>query len=188
MPFIKKHFWNILLGLFLFVIIFDPYGLGMHVKITANRILSFSPSTIKEEKREKLSSYNWNLISAQNEKLDFNTLKGELILINFWATWCPPCIAEMPSLEALYKDYGGKINFIMLANDDARKVNQFMLDKAYSFPVFYEQSTTPSQLTSSSIPATFLIDKQGNIVISKTGSADWNSSKTRAVIDELLTK
>lgn len=186
MPFIKKHFWNIIFGLFLITIVFNPFGLGMKIKTTVNRVLSFSPSEIKEEKRETLENYNWNLVNTENQNIDFNKMKGEVVLVNFWATWCPPCIAEMPSLENLYLDYGNKIQFMLVANDDARKVNSFMKDKGYTMPVFYEESTTPALLQSSSIPATYLIDKQGNIVIAKTGSADWNSEKTRKIIDELL--
>lgn len=188
MPFIKKHFWNIIFGLFLIILVFNPFGLGMTIKTTINKVFSFSPSIIKEEKREQLSTYNWNLVSQSDEKMDFNTMQGEVILVNFWATWCPPCIAEMPSLEALYKDYGTKIKFVLVANDEARKVDKFMLEKGYTMPVYYEESSTPAQLSSSSIPATYLIDKQGNLVIAKTGSADWNSDKTRKIIDELLVK
>lgn len=188
MQFLKKHFWNVFIIIFLFILFVNPFGLGMKIKTSINRILSFSPSEIKEENREKLSNYNWNLVTIDNQNVDFTDIKGEVILVNFWATWCPPCIAEMPYLEALYKDYGSKINFILLANDEIEKVNKFMQEKAYSMPVYFEQSTTPKQLQSKSIPATFLLDKKGNIVIAKTGSADWNSEKTRTIIDNLLTE
>ena len=52
-----------------------------------------------------LSNYNWTLRDISETDFDFNTAKGKVVVINFWATWCPPCIAEMPSLDLLYQNY-----------------------------------------------------------------------------------
>lgn len=186
MDFIKKHIWNIIFGLFIVVIIFNPFGLGLTIKSEINRLFSFSPSEIKKANRETLSDYSWNLKLDGTTAVDFNDFKGKVVLVNFWATWCPPCIAEMPSLQDLYNDYGDKIEFVLIASDQKSKVDAFLQKNSYTMPTYYEASNTPELLLSNSIPATFLIDKNGNIVIEKTGAADWNSKKTREIIDGLL--
>lgn len=187
MNFIKKHIWNIIFGLFIAILVFNPFGLGLDIKSKITRLLSFSPSVTNEAERKSLSSYNWNIKkNNEAESIDFNKFKGKVVLVNFWATWCPPCVAEMPSLQNLYNDYGDKIEFVLLANDEKAKVDAFLRKNAYSMPIYFEESNTPDQFKTSSIPATFLIDKKGNIVIDKKGAADWNSRKTREIIDKLL--
>ena len=64
-----------------------------------------SPSEISADKRENLESYdNWKLIDSNGNQYDFKQAQGKVVFINFWATWCPPCIAEMPSIDNLYAD------------------------------------------------------------------------------------
>jgi len=187
MNFIKKHIWNIIFGLFIVILVFNPFGLGFTIKSKINQLFSFSPSVTNETDRKSLVNYDWNIIkNNETEVLDFNDFKGKVVLVNFWATWCPPCIAEMPSLQNLYNDYGDKIEFVLLANDEKAKVDAFLKNNAYTMPIYFEQSNSPEEFKTSSIPATFLIDKKGNIIIEKTGAADWNSRKTREIIDDLL--
>ena len=110
------------------------------------------------------------------------------MFINFWATWCPPCIAEMPDLQELYNDYGEKITFLFVTNEDRETVSSFFTKKEYNLPAYQAIQKAPEQLYSRSIPATYLINKQGEIVINKTGAASWNSKKVRSQIDQLLSE
>lgn len=186
MQFIKKHFWNIFFVGFIAIIFLNPLGIGMKIRSRIIRLVSFSPSSIKEENRVDLKSYNWKLLDSEGKSIDFNDMKGKVVLVNMWATWCPPCVAEMPSLEKLYKDYGNKMVFLIVAHDTPKKVTPFMVKNKFTMPIFYEETQTPKELVSTSIPTTFLIDKNGEIVISKKGAADWNSTATRKIIDRLL--
>ncbi|MFT4645109.1 MAG: thiol-disulfide isomerase/thioredoxin [Planctomycetota bacterium] len=186
MQFIKKHFLNIFFVVFIAIIFLNPLGVGMEIRSALIRLVSFSPSTISENKRETLQSYSWKLKDANGNALDFNSLKGKVVLVNMFATWCPPCVAEMPSLEKLYKDYGDKIVFLIVAHDTPQKVDPFILKNAFTMPIFYEETRALKEFKTSSIPATFLINQKGEIVISKKGAANWNSLKTRKIIDDLL--
>lgn len=157
--------------------------------VYANKLIgSFSPSVNNEEDRARIDSYQWRLVDIEGIPFDFEKAKGKVVLVNFWATWCPPCVAEMPSLQELYDDYGDKVAFLFVTNDAKEKVAPFMEEKGYTLPIFHETSKAPDQLVSRSIPATYLIDKEGNIVIDKVGAANWNSDKVRSTIDALLQK
>ena len=148
----------------------------------------FGPSIIDSEDRKILDSYNWQLEDIDGKIFDFETTQNKVVLINFWATWCPPCIAEMPSLEKLYDDYKDKIVFLFVSNEDEAKISKFVTKNEYSFNVYRPISEYPKHFNVRSIPRTFLIDKKGNIVIDKTGASNWNSKKVRTVIEQLLTE
>jgi len=186
MDFLKKHFSNIFFVLLLIILFANPFGLGMKVKSSLIKLLSFSPSEISIEERVKLKSYNWKLKTSDNKIIDFSDFKGEVIFVNFWATWCPPCVAEMPSIENLYKDYGDKIKFVIVANDERQKVEDFIKNKNFTMPIYYGFSKELAEFSSNSIPISFLINKDGEIVSSKKGAANWNSKATREMIDKLL--
>ena len=176
---------NLIFLVLIVVLVFTP--LGTTFKIWINRVISFSPSVVDVDEREKIDNYSWGLVSVKGEKYDFASAENnKVVLINFWATWCPPCIAEMPDLQLLYNDYGDKVDFLFVTNDKNEIVNKFMEKHNYDFPVYKQLTQAPEEFKHSSIPMTFLIDKSGEIVISKSGAADWNSEKVRTTIDKLL--
>ncbi len=188
MKFIKKNLSNILFFAFI-IFLFTPYGLPVRALLTrgvsyvTTRVFNME---IDENERVQLKSYDWKITDMDGNILDFNSLKGKVIVVNFWATWCPPCIAEMPAFQNLYNDYKNKVEFIFLANDDELKVRKFIDDKKYTFPVYFQNTNRPNELQSNSLPTTYIINKKGEIVVDKTGAADWNSGKVRDLIDELL--
>ncbi len=145
-----------------------------------------NPSSIAEENRVTISDFNWNLIDSNGKSVNFQEMEGKVVLINFWATWCPPCIAEMPNLNMLYTDYKDKISFVFVANDTAENVRTYLTKNTYDLPVYYTSEKAPNELYSKSIPATFLIDDQGKIVMKEIGAGNWNSQNVRNQIDELL--
>lgn len=149
-------------------------------------IAMISPSVVKEDKRKVLDSYEWLLKDIDGIQINFNKSKGKVILINFWATWCPPCIAEMPSLHKLYEDYRDNIDFYFVSSENEDVLKAFLEKKNYKFNIHTPQTQYPNSFDVSSIPRTFLIDMNGNIVIDKTGAANWNSKTVRSTIEELL--
>lgn len=132
------------------------------------------------------SDWNWRLESLEGESIPFSSMKGEFILVNSWATWCPPCRAEMPSLEKLYENFGDRMSFVIVSNEEAQVVKEFIDKKGYTFPVYIAKSGSPSALSSKSIPATFLIDQKGRVVHQKAGAFDWNSKKVHQFLDSQL--
>ncbi|WP_103070318.1 TlpA family protein disulfide reductase [Aquimarina sediminis] len=184
MKFNKKNISN-LIFVILLVLFFIPNTRGM-MQIFLTRIFSFSPGIVKVEERAQVLSYDWKLHGVNVESTNFSVSKNKVVLVNYWATWCPPCIAEMPSLQKLYNDYKDKVEFFFVTTDDDPEINKFMKDKHYYYPIYRSLSEHPKPFISKTIPATYLIDKKGNIIIDKVGAADWNTSKVREMIDKLL--
>lgn len=185
MNFFKRNIFNLLLAMALLLLLIPQTR--MPIQVFAQRLFSFSPSVVPEEKRKVISDYNWQLEELNSGRTeDLKSAKGEVILINLWATWCPPCIAEMPSLQNLYNDYGDRVNFYMVSSEKPVVLRNFIEKHGYDFPVYHALSEIPEVLGSKVLPTTYLISAEGEILISKTGSADWNSSRIRKLLDKLL--
>lgn len=182
--FFKKNWSNVLLAIII-LLLFIPQT-AMPIKVFFSRLFSFSPSEIAVEKRAALDTYQWELASLEGGRLSLAASEEKVILINFWATWCPPCVAEMPSLQSLYNDYGEKVDFYFVSMEDPEKIAPFMEKRGYDFPVFIPIQEVPNAIRSNSLPTTYVISKKGDIVIDKSGAADWDSEKVREVLDQLL--
>lgn len=144
----------------------------------------FSPS--KTNEIEQISSYNWKLKDLDGNTFDFSDSKGKVTLVNIWATWCPPCIAEMPSIQALSDDYKDKISIVLVSKEKQGVLKNFLKKEDYQLQVYTPITTFPKTFKVWSIPRTFLLDKEGNIIIDESGAANWNSEQVRNTIDELL--
>ncbi len=184
MKFNRKKISNLIFVIIL-ILFFIPNTRGM-MQIFLTRIFSFSPGLVQVDERVQVVSYDWKLHGVNTESINFDVAMNKVVLINYWATWCAPCIAEMPSLQKLYNDYKDKVMFFFVTTDDDPELNKFMNDKNYNYPIYRSLSAHPRPFVHNPIPQTYLIDKNGNIIIDKTNAANWNSSKVRETIDKLL--
>lgn len=180
----KKNISN-LIFVILLLLFFIPNTRGM-MQIFLTRIFSFSPSIENASEQKKIATYDWKLHGVNTESMNLSEAKGKVVLINFWATWCPPCIAEMPSLQDLYTDYKDKAVFLFVTNEVDEDIYKFMNAKKFDYPVYRSLSNDPSPFVKSPIPQTYLLDKEGKIIIDETGAADWNTSKVRETMDKLI--
>jgi len=177
--FIKRRYSDILFGI-LIVLLLIP-----KTRVYFLRIFSFSPGVESVEQRKQLIDYNWELRGLNTPDYSFEQARGRVVLVNFWATWCMPCVAEMPGLQALYEDYGDKVDFVLLTTDDKAKTLAFLQEHHFSFPVYHAVGGIPQEFHTQTIPRSFLLDKKGYIVID-TGRADWDTAKVRKLLDDLL--
>ncbi len=180
----KKQWINAAFILAIILMLFTP--IGFKLKVMASRLLSSSAAMMKAELQVPLDSYKWELKDTKMEHFQFDTQKGKVVLVNFWATWCAPCIAEMPSMQNLYNDYGDKVTFMFVTNEEEQKVLDFLNRKNYDLPVYFPQSKEPKVLSSKVLPTTYIINKEGKLIVAETGAADWNSATTRKLLDSLL--
>lgn len=125
------------------------------------------------------------LLNATGQTVDLKSFAGKKVFVNLWATWCPPCRVEMPSIEKLYQSVDKeKTAFVMLAlDDDFEKAKQYVSDNKFSFPVYYPQGTQQPELFNvRGIPATFIFNEQGELIKKIEGSTDYDTDTYRQLL------
>ena len=147
-----------------------------------------NPSAIDANDREKLTPFDYKLATIDGTLFEAPIGKGRVTFISYWATWCPPCIAELPSIEALYADYGDKVDFILISQEKPERIRKFLNKKNSVLPAVNPRMKTPETLFERSIPTNYVIDKNGTIVVKKKGAANWNSDSVRTLLDTLLSE
>tara|TARA_R110002072_G_scaffold16233_3_gene63887 strand:- start:78567 stop:79130 length:564 start_codon:yes stop_codon:yes gene_type:complete len=182
--FLKKNVSTILILIFL-ALLFIPQT-GMPIRVFFNRLIAFSPSEIDTDEQVELSDYNWPLRSLEGENKNLETSEGKVVLVNIWATWCPPCVAEMPSMQKLFDAYKDQVDFYFVSLENPETIQRFMTKKNYTFPAFTTNNVFPKELETGTFPTTYVISKSGKIVIDKEGAADWNSDAVHQTLDALL--
>jgi len=107
------------------------------------------------------------LTALNGNPIELSSLKGKPVFMNFWATWCPPCVAEMPFINELYPQYKDNVQFVMVSVDDPKdkdKVVKFIADKGFTFPVYTASQTDIAKAYNiQGIPTTYIISSNGNI-------------------------
>lgn len=123
------------------------------------------------------------------QTISLHSLKGKVVFINFWATWCPPCIQEMPSINELRKTFIGNEDLVFLMVDADGKIEKsadWMKKKNFDLPVYISDSQIPRDLFAGALPTTILLDKQNNIVGKQVGGADYSSQEVIDLLNKLL--
>lgn len=152
------------------------------------RATLLGPSVSENDNFGKLSKNDlqWQLMNEKGEIIHLGDLSDKPVFINFWATWCAPCIAEMPSIDKLYADYKDKVHFVMATYEDQALVDAFLVKNELNFPVYRYLIKEPKLLQSKTIPATFILNTKGEIVVSEKGTSNWNSKSVRELLDRLI--
>ncbi|MFZ4057323.1 MAG: TlpA family protein disulfide reductase [Ferruginibacter sp.] len=121
----------------------------------------------------------FNMIDLQKKPFALNDFKGKKVLVNLWATWCPPCRAEIPSLEKLYSKIDkNKVSFVLLSLDDNLEVAaEYAQKNKLSIPAFYPAQDLPKLFTVQSIPTTFIFDEKGTLIKSITGMENYDTQE-----------
>lgn len=139
--------------------------------------------------QQVLAGFDMQLVSLEGTQTGLEQFKGKVIFMNYWATWCPPCIAEMPDIHSLYEQYreDERIRFLMVSLDEDRgKARDFIRRKEFTFSVYFLASRRPKNLQTTVIPTTFVIDREGRIVTSRRGMAKYNTDRFKRFLDSLL--
>lgn len=133
------------------------------------------------------ADFRMNLINSRGEKVSMVDLKGKVIFLNLWATWCPPCIAEMPGINKLYNEVKGEdIVFLMLSLDkNFQKAKDFNEKKKYDFEVYSLDGGIPQMYNSQSIPTTYVIDSEGKLALTHEGMADYSNEEFKTFLLDL---
>ncbi|AFL98454.1 TlpA family protein disulfide reductase [Ornithobacterium rhinotracheale] len=119
------------------------------------------------------SQLDLDLEKTTGEELNLKNIQKPIFL-HFWGSWCPPCKAEMPSIEKLYQKYGDKVEFILIPiNDKPEKYQAFLNENNINVPVYEAKSLIDKDLMPKAFPTTYIIDKDKKVVKEAIGMHDW---------------
>lgn len=133
---------------------------------------------------------SWSLRNVTDGKdVNLSSLKGKVLFVNVWATWCPPCVGEMPSIETLHSQFADRddVAFVLASVDDsAETAKGFAVKKGMKAPIYHARGPMPADLRTEGIPATFIVAKDGTLRYKHVGGFDWSGErgKIEALIAE----
>ena len=132
--------------------------------LTATLVMTSMVSTSTGASASMAPSFT--LPSRSGDNVSLASLKGKVVMLNFWATWCPPCRKEMPDLEALYKQFESQGLVILgISDDDPEKMREFVQKQGTTYPVLLDPGSKVNELLHiNGIPKTFVYDRNGKIV------------------------
>ncbi|MDN6280771.1 MAG: redoxin domain-containing protein [Psychroflexus sp.] len=143
--------------------------------------------TESAEKKETPAAFNLKMVDKDGQTKSLADLKGKVIFMNFWATWCPPCIAEMPSIDELHDEVGDEVAFVLLSFDDNFETSKkFNESKGYNLPIYEPTSQIPKMYQSRALPTTYVIDAEGNLAWTHKGMADYSDPEFIEFIKDLM--
>lgn len=133
------------------------------------------------------ADFSMNLINSKGNKVSMEEFRGKVIFMNIWATWCPPCIAEMPGINRLYNDVNKEdVVFIMLSVDqNFQKAIDFNKKKGYDFEVYRVDGQMPQMYSTQSIPTTYVIDSSEKIALTHLGMGDYDTKEFKEFLQQL---
>ncbi len=135
-------------------------------------------STKPEIDRLKLTDLN-------NRPIDLGQYRGKALFINFWATWCKPCIAEMPSIQRAQDILENEnIVFLLASNETAEQIQKFKNEHEYSFT--YVRTENPEELNIMAMPTTFIFSPESKLVFSEMGIRKWDGTENLEIIRKIL--
>jgi peroxiredoxin len=134
---------------------------------------------------------NFKLEALDGHTVSLESLRGKVIFLNVWATWCEPCREEMPSMQTLYEDFKSNKDFVMLAVSQDTKgrstVAPYVEKNGFRFTILLDpENKISSSYDMSGVPETFIIDRTGKIVAHHMGAFDWSRPDVRDALQQLL--
>lgn len=180
----RKTILNLLL--FALVLSFFVTPLGHYGKIFLNRLFAFGPDVIPAASRVQIADYNWTLKDKDWNFFSFDEARGKVVFINFWASWRLPCEAELQEIQKLYDEFGEQVIFYIITDEEQEPVEEFMAKLDFDFPVTYRIIGEPAPFEIPDPPASYVLDRNGYIVVNEKGITDWYNSDVRELFTQLL--
>ncbi len=148
-------------------------------------------SKIEEKKSDNITKVSENFSVKAESGIIINTseLKGKVVFINFWASWCPPCRAEFPSVQKFYEKYSGNKDLVFLTinlDEQVEKGKIYLEKEEFTVPFLIPNGNIPKEFFGGSLPTTIVLDKSGKIRMHHTGMADYSKESFYEEINQLL--
>jgi peroxiredoxin len=138
-----------------------------------------------------LPAVDFELEDLDGRMISLSSMHGKVIFLNFWATWCPPCRAEMPSMEKLYNRFASR-DFEIIAIDLQEKnkqVSKFVDDNDLTFKILLDKTgSTGAAYGARSIPTTYIIDRDGSVLARTIGGREWDTAEVFDLFEKILSR
>lgn len=158
---------------------------NVRLSVMLAMLISFGCTPPKESPEGTIALADIELTDLNGEKINSSNLQGKTVFINFWATWCRPCIQEMPSIAALQTQLAGKnIEFFFASDEEVDKIQKFMVDRKMSLK--FVRIENPESLGLEALPTTFIFDANGSLVFSEVGFKKWDETATIEMVTKLI--
>lgn len=162
---------KLLLGIVLLVVVLVAAAL-LYRNLSAQYADNLSDSGQPEQTQKeepKIPAPNFKMQNAQGEEVQLSDYFGKPIVLNFWASWCPPCKDEMPAFETVWKDLGDEVHFLMVNATSGRETEKtaraFVDEVGLTLPIYFDRKDASGKIYNLySMPTTIFIDKDGNAV------------------------
>ncbi|MDH4096952.1 MAG: TlpA family protein disulfide reductase [Nitrospira sp.] len=169
-------------------------GLGVFLSVSAEAESLFPQAQAVERNLTMVKvgdeAPNFHLRDLAGNMISLSQLRGKVVLLNFWATWCGPCRVEMPAMEQLYRTFPRREFEILAISTDAQGVavtRPFQQEMGFTFPILHDAEYRVGLIYGArSLPLTFMVDRQGVIRKKIFGARDWGSPEARELIQTLM--
>lgn len=175
--------WGLMLSIFAFLYFtgaITPIMGGIQSLLLATGIKKPKIELVNKENQE--FDYRGRFVDMEGNPVDLESYRGKTVFINLWATWCPPCRAEMPHISEMYKKVKDtpELEFLMIALDkDFEKSKIYISDKGFTFPVVHAAYGLNESLQSEAIPTTLVVNPDGEIIFYQEGMSNFDTEEFR---------
>ncbi|MET3537196.1 TlpA family protein disulfide reductase [Chryseobacterium limigenitum] len=191
---LRRNWSTVLLGIIFIVLLVSPDAKAwlMRQIISTGLLNSKIEKKTTEKPSNKSTAVSVQNFSVRNDKgkiINTSDLKGKVVFINFWASWCPPCRAEFPSIQKFYEQYKENegLVFITVNLDEEVDAGKIYLEKEqFSVPFLVPNGNIPNEYFRGSLPTTVVLDKAGKIRMHHAGMADYSKDSFYEEINQLL--
>ncbi|MEX2597916.1 MAG: TlpA disulfide reductase family protein, partial [Salibacteraceae bacterium] len=151
-------------------------------KFNLDKVQKLDPVKTKDV---SIYSYDLRIEDIDGTVHQLDKFKGEVVFINFWASWCVPCLAEFSSLSVLIQKLP-EVRFAIIGLEDAKSFKKYISKTKHELPFYRQLTPLPGQINPSAVPSSFVIDRDGKVIYKYLGAADWESNQVADQIKSLL--
>ena len=132
----------------------------------------------------------FTLMSTNGNEISLDSYSGKFVLVNFWATWCPPCVKEMPALNTLYNKLNSRgFNVVGVHVGPAlAAVKQFLKDRPVDFDIVIDKNMSLASWEVAGLPTTFLVSPSGEIIYRAVGEREWDSQEMIGFLEDVMSE